>query len=165
MDNCRDFCQNRLRSFLMYRVGLLIVALALAPGSSAFAQQQAPQVSDKLRQATEIYLSGDRAKALGFANKCLDEGDYDTAFRLLMRLAGTDGIPAAQERIGLMYENGLGVAKSPDTALNWYQMSAMQGDPAGQIALARLYQEGAGIKRDSAAALQWYRKEIGRAHV
>ena len=84
MDNCRDFCQNRLRSFLMYRVGLLIVALALAPGSSAFAQQQAPQISDKLKEATAIYLAGDNKKTQSYAEKCLEEKDYDTAYRLLM---------------------------------------------------------------------------------
>ena len=43
------------------------------------------------------------------------------------------GSADAQNQIGWMYQNGLGVAKDYGQALIWYQKAADQSNPSGQI--------------------------------
>ena len=117
---------------------LIFVALAIT----------SPAAATPLEEATKLYMTGDLKAAYKFAVARLDEGDYDTAYRLLNRLAGTDNVPEAQEKMGLIFERGLGVPKNYERAFDWYNMSAFQGYVEAQFALATLYFE-----------------EIGRAHV
>ena len=53
-------------------------------------------------------------------------GEYDTAYELLLPLA-TDGNPAAQAILGVMYEKGQGVSQNFSEATKWYRLSADQG--------------------------------------
>jgi TPR repeat protein len=41
--------------------------------------------------------------------------------------AAKQGNPNAQYMLGVLYENGHGVCKSPDEACQWYQKAAAQG--------------------------------------
>ena len=93
-----------------------IALIALALGASV------PALATPLEDATKIYMSGDLKAAYKFAVDRLDEGDYDTAYRLFNRMGGTDNMPEAQEKMGLIFERGLGVPKNYETALNWYNM-------------------------------------------
>jgi TPR repeat protein len=54
------------------------------------------------------------------------------------RKAADSGFAEAQHNVGMLYENGWGVAKDIDQARIWYQRAADQGYGPAQVALQRL---------------------------
>lgn len=62
------------------------------------------------------------------------------------------GDPEAQLRLGLLYQEGVGIEPDAERARHWYAAAAEQGDARAQFRLARLLQE-----EDPTAAAQWYR--------
>lgn len=77
---------------------------------------------------------GNIAVADGFeaAVRAYAAGDYDTALQILLPLA-EQGHVDAQFRLGMMFDNGLGVAKDPAQAEYWYNKAC----PAPAIGPAR----------------------------
>jgi len=94
-----------------------------------------------------------------------------------LALRGADGVPANLPRafelfssaakkgdalaayyLGMMYRNGMGVARDLKAAAHWLQFSANRQTPAAMYALARLYLSGEGVKRDELAARRWIEK-------
>ena len=84
-------------------------------------------------------------------------GDYDTALKELTPIA-QQGHPAAQINLGIMYEEGQGVAQDYAEALKWYRRAVRQDYAEGQFRLANMYAAGKGIPQDYAEAVKWYRK-------
>jgi TPR repeat protein len=82
-------------------------------------------------------------------------GDYATALREWRPLA-EQGHRDAQFNLGLLYENGLGVARDGATAASWYRRAAEQGDREAAAYLGEMYGEGLGVARNDAEALRWY---------
>jgi TPR repeat protein len=74
------------------------------------------------------------------------------------RAAADAGEADAQFNMGLMYEQGIGVAKDEKEALAWYRKSAEQGNANAQFNLGVLYENGRGTAVDFAQANEWYRK-------
>ena len=66
------------------------------------------------------------------------------------------GHEGAQYCLGEMYENGTGVTKNIDTAIDWYHLAATQGHSLSQLALGLIYEKGKGVKKDLAEAAKWY---------
>ena len=60
--------------------------------------------------------------------------------------------------IGIMYEEGYGVKKNKNRAVQYYIMGADKGNAKAQYLLGHAYQYGRGIKDDPERALHWYRK-------
>lgn len=91
-------------------------------------------------------------------------GDYAQARREWQPLA-EGGNRDAQFNMGLLYENGLGVAADGATAASWYRRAAEQDDREAQAYLAEMYAKGLGVERNDAEALRWYRRagELGHA--
>ena len=85
------------------------------------------------------------------------KGEWETAYKLLKPIAETDTSQSAvaQQRLGLLTENGRGTAKDPAQAAKWYQKAADQGDMVAQGHLGRLYRLGIGVPRDAALASNW----------
>lgn len=92
-------------------------------------------------------------------------------------LRGADGVPANLPRafelfsgaarkgdaqaayyLGMMYKNGMAVARDLKAAAHWLQFSANRQTPAAMFALAKLYLSGEGVKRDELAARRWIEK-------
>ena len=48
----------------------------------------------------------------------------------------------AQNNLGVMYEQGLGVAKDDAEAVRWFRKAAEQGDTVGQKNLEDVYRRG-----------------------
>lgn len=71
---------------------------------------------------------------------------------------------AANWRIGVFYEEGLGVEQNYTKATEWYQRAAGQGFPEGQFALAVCYGEGLGVPQDHAIAFELYSKAAEQNH-
>ena len=76
------------------------------------------------------------------------------------------GHAAAQEQLGMLYNNGEGVPENCRTAFHWYCMAGNQGHARAQAAVAGCYRAGLGIDRDYAKAVEFYRKagDGGYAH-
>ena len=108
--------------------------------------------------AVLVLLSGPhadaRADAFADADAAYDAGDYETAIGLLTPLADA-GDAEAQARLGLIYENGHGVAADPAAAAEWYRLAAEQGDTASQYRLGQMYLGGLGLPRDIVQAQMW----------
>jgi Caspase domain/Sel1 repeat len=113
-------------------------------------------------------------------------GDYLVAMREWLPLA-QQGYAAAQTNLGVMYANGLGVARDKAQAVGWYRKAAEQGHVGAQFELAEWYSqdpritrwwrkaaeqgyapaqdvlgmryaEGFGVTQDGAEAMRWLRK-------
>lgn len=70
--------------------------------------------------------------------------------------AAEQGDPEAQLQLGLLYEQGNGVARDQEEALNWFTLAAEQGNAAAQANLGDLFEFGDGIRSNKAAA-HYYR--------
>lgn len=72
--------------------------------------------------------------------------------------AAQKGDPQAAYYLGMMYQNGMAVARDIKTAAHWLQFAASRQSPAAMYALAKLYLAGDGVKRDDQAARRWIEK-------
>ena len=89
------------------------------------------------------------------ADAAYDKNDYATALRLYRLLANKHYV-AAQERLGTMYDIGLGVSKNYAEALKWYRLAADQGLAVAQADLGVMYEQGHGVTQDYVQAHMWY---------
>jgi len=74
------------------------------------------------------------------------------------RVLADQGNAVAQNNLGFMYDQGLGVPRDYAQAVVWYRKAADQGDAAAQNNLGRMYVGGQGVPRDYAQAVVWLRK-------
>jgi hypothetical protein len=77
--------------------------------------------------------------------------DLPKAFSLFAS-AARDGDAYAAYHLGMMYQNGMAVARDSKAAARWLQFAASRQIPAAMFALANLYLSGDGVKRDEQAA-------------
>lgn len=82
-----------------------------------------------------VESEADYAFRMGKAAK--DSGDYSIAMDYYL-IAANKGDARAQNNIGVMYENGLGVPKNNASALKWYHQAAKQGDDVAQTHIKKL---------------------------
>ena len=78
--------------------------------------------------------------------------------------AAEQGLPEAQNNVGLMYVGGLGAPRNDAEAVRWYRLSAEQELPNAQFNLAAMYEAGFGVNQDFNEAVRWYRKAAGQLH-
>jgi len=81
-------------------------------------------------------------------------GDYDTALKEF-RLAAEQGDAQAQFELGVMYDEGQGVAQDYQEAVPWYRLAAEQGYALAQNNLAVVYWKGQGVTQDYVIAHKW----------
>ncbi len=86
----------------------------------------------------------------GFAN----EGDF-SQFKLDLMLAKR-GDPGAQFYVAIAYEEGRGVARNMQKAVEWYAKAAKKHHNGAQYKLGQLYEQGIGVKKNLAMAKKWY---------
>ena len=79
------------------------------------------------------------------------------AFKLFSGAAGK-GDPLAAYYLGMMYQNGMSVARDLKAAARWMQFAAERENPAAMFALAKFYLSGEGVKRDEQVARHWIEK-------
>lgn len=105
--------------------------------------------------------------SVGAIGPCL--GDYEAGIRAWerrdfetaiaeFRHSADAGEQAAQDHLGMMYEDGEGVPASDQTAAYWYQQAAEQGYAPAQLNLGRMYRNGKGVPQNDVQAVSWYRK-------
>jgi TPR repeat protein len=89
--------------------------------------------------------------------KAFHAEDYQTAYKLLYPLA-EQGEASAQDCIGAMYCEGLGVEKDETTAAGWYEKAADQGYAKAQNAIGAMYVNGVGVEEDRQKGLSYITK-------
>ena len=78
--------------------------------------------------------------------------------------AAQQGNTAAQNNIGVMYANGIGVDQDYDEAINWFSRAAQQGDTAAQNSLGVMYANGIGVDQDYEQAFNWFSRAAEQLH-
>ena len=68
----------------------------------------------------------------------------------------------AQYNLGVMYDEGRGVAKDDAEAVRWYRKAADQGMASAQYNLGVMYDEGEGVTENNAEAVRWYRRAVAQ---
>ena len=118
----------------------------------------------KLLTLAGIFLFSCTARAdidaAGSARELWLAGNYEAAIVKYHELAEA-GNSGAQFRLGMAYENGLGVAPEQPLlqAMRWYRAAAEQGHSEAQNRLANLYFNGdwkGDIHQDLDASMQWH---------
>jgi TPR repeat protein len=126
--------------------------MASTPAPSAFARPAAPFVGNTTPQAPTAPAAADYKDGLAAVHR----GDYATALKLLTPLA-QKGHAWAQYNLGVMYDQGEGVALDDKEAVKWYQAAAEQGNSTAQFNLGVMYNDGRGVAQDYKEAVKWYR--------
>ncbi len=81
--------------------------------------------------------------------------NYALALEILKPLAEA-GDSQAQITMGLMYDYGHGVDKSPAESIKWYRMAAEQGVPLVQHDIGVKYFQGQGVEQNYLEAAKWW---------
>ncbi|MDO8698396.1 MAG: hypothetical protein A2Y50_01775 [Pseudomonadales bacterium RIFCSPLOWO2_12_59_9] len=104
-----------------------------------------------LALASPVALAGFDEAAAAFA-----AGNYAQAQAELGPLLEQND-PRAQYSMGVLYENGFGVAKDLPQAAAWYLKAAEQGNTDAQFNLGAMHEHGVGIPVNYPEAVRWYR--------
>lgn len=92
-------------------------------------------------------------------------GMFLTAFReATRRVEANSKDTAAMTLLAELYRDGLGIRKSPETAVRWYKLAAGQGDRQAAFALARAYFEGTGVEKSEAEARKYIAQAAAAGH-
>jgi TPR repeat protein len=121
--------------------------------------------SKKANQVFGAYMAGDMTTYMEWAHlsdqtergfKAYGVGDYSQAIKEYTPLA-EKGDFRAQNILGDMYRQGIGVSQDYTEALKWYELSAEQGYTPSQSELGSMYGEGKGVALNYKEAAKWYR--------
>jgi len=91
-------------------------------------------------------------------------GEAKKEIVLLKRQMSTEQITMAANRIGVFYQQGIGVTKNNEKAVSWYEKAARSNYAAAQFNLGLLYQKGMGVMHDESQAVAWYSKAAKQGH-
>ena len=111
----------------------LIIACAI-PGASDLDQA-------KLLMSGDSLTTPDTAKAISHFIQAAENGNAEAMYYL-----------------GYYSQYGIGLEKSADQAMEWYQRSAENGFPQAQNKMGMIYYSGNGADQDYAKALYWFTK-------
>lgn len=128
------------------------VHAGFAEGLAAFEQE------DYERAVAELLplARAGRADAMVVLARAYDEGLENIREALpWYQKAAAKGNAEAQTRLGLLYDEGIGVAQDTDAAMAWYAKAAAQGDDMAELALGRHHADDLG---DNAEALRYFRR-------
>lgn len=87
----------------------------------------------------------------------VNEARYEEALELLQPLAG-QGNSDAQNVLGGLYLQGLGVSRDYAQARDWFEASAAQGNPLACYNLGGMYANGIGVTQDCEKAIELVRR-------
>ena len=96
--------------------------------------------------------------------EAIKHGNGVEAARFYLK-AAEQGHATAQYRLGILYENGQGVAPDADRSVYWIRKAAERGEVQAQFSLAVMYDIGRNISQDYPQALYWYVKAAERGNV
>lgn len=130
-------------------------ARSIAPNEN---RSQADEASDISAQ-----IFGKPGKSPDYAYGAFQRGYYLTALGLALKRAAKNDA-AAQTLIGVIYQQGLGVAQDAGKAAGWYTIAAHNGDPLAAFELALMYQSGTGVPKDGARAAKLFEQSAAKGY-
>ncbi len=92
------------------------------------------------------------------------DGHYQRAIAWWREAAPAGNVSAAY-RLGVVYADGVVVARDCATAARWFRLAAERGDRRAQFDLATLYDAGCGVERSYERAARWYRAAAERGEM
>lgn len=134
----------RLKIMLALSTYLFMAATVTIPAMA----QDRETVDRLLQEGVDQYQAGLNA---------FSTGDYSSAMEYWRPLAEKGSVDA-QNNLGYLYANGLGVPQDYAQAREWYQQSAAQKNASGQHNLGLLYARGLGTSVDHKEALKWHER-------
>ena len=105
----------------------------------------------------------DREPSLDRGYQAYEQGNYARALREWRPLA-EEGDAVAQYNLGLMYDQGHGIAQDYSEAMRWYGLAAQQGKAQAQFNVGDMHEAGDGVPQDHAEAMSWYRQAAEQGH-
>jgi TPR repeat protein/serine/threonine protein kinase len=114
---------------------------AAAPRAKAVPAPDLPDVQEMVRRADGARDSEESSVAAQLYGKAAERGNA-----------------YAQNELGRLYQQGLGVDKDEVKAVEWFRKAADQGLAMAEANLGLMYHSGSGVQKDDAQAVQWYRK-------
>lgn len=82
------------------------------------------------------------------------KGDI-AAMRSALEQLARKGDARAMNRLGLIFDRGLGAEPDAGRAVYWFTRAAAAGDPAGMANYGRMLQQGKGVSPDAREAARW----------
>jgi TPR repeat protein len=70
----------------------------------------------------------------------------------------------AQHNLGLMYDQGIGLAQDASLAVEWFQKAAEQEFAEAQHCLGAAYRYGTGVVQNVSLTVHWYQKAAEQEH-
>ncbi|MCA3273862.1 MAG: sel1 repeat family protein [Roseomonas sp.] len=134
--------------------------LRSAVGRAALVDGVAPTAIDvpRARAACEAAIAAhpQEPRFQAWLGRVFSAGGLHAEAAAAYRRAAEQGNPVAQSKLGLMLQNGQGVARDDAQAVQWYRRAADQGLAIAQNNLGYALATGRGVARDDAQAAQWY---------
>ena len=113
-------------------------------------KRQPPKQTEEQKKVEEVANS-----AYSDAYTAYESGNYTQAVKLFKPLA-LKGDISAQQNMGYLYANGLGVTQDYVEAVSWYKLAAALGHPKAQFNLGIAYTKGQGVAQDYIKAHMWF---------
>ena len=99
------------------------------------------------------------------ADDYYDAGNYSTALEWYLEAFRRDNTRSGTaNRIGYMYDEGMGTSANATKAFEWYMKSATLGFDVGMYNVALCYRLGTGVDRDYSKAFEWYKKAAAQGN-
>jgi TPR repeat protein len=114
------------------------ITVRVVPGPGSPAGFAAPGAASPFADAAAAQRRGDYATALNLYRPLADQGNAD-----------------AQNNLGILYTEGLGVPQDYTEAAIWFRKAADQGNALAQNNLGILYARGQGVAQDYVSAYVW----------
>ena len=157
---------------MLKRIPIALVFLSFAASPALAGFDEGKKAYDKkdwttaIRELRPLAEAGDDRAMIIIANMYEDGHgvirSHKESMRLYKRAATEKNNPQAMDAVGAMYISGIGVDQNLQTALQWFQRSALLGDQAGAFFYATmLFQGNKGqqnpLKPDVYNAYKWYK--------
>jgi len=150
-----DIPRRALSPVDAYLVGRLLPDEQSAAPQPTVPQALAPQATEE-PQPTQRAQSSD-----GETKREADE----RALARHYQSAAEAGDPVAMGRLGMLFQQGIGVPQSYAEAIKWYTRAAEAGNADAMNNLGTLYASGHGVRQDYAEAKNWYQRAASAGSV
>ena len=91
-----------------------------------------------------LFILNTHAQTVAESMALFDDGKTKEAVAQLTKLA-QDGDPEAQNLLGVLYDNGQGVAQDYQSARAWFEKAAARGHASAQYHLGFMFEAGRGV--------------------
>jgi hypothetical protein len=85
------------------------------------------------------------------------------SFREWLSLADNNDVEA-QCVVGIMYDDGIQISVSYDSAVHWYRKAEQQNSAEAQYRFGCMYDDGRGVNKSKKAAMEYFKKAAEQGH-